>query len=37
MLEESTPQKISAFVDLIVYLCRKNSFPIGRFWSAYEI
>lgn len=35
--ELSNPQHISMFVELIVYLCRRNSFAIGRFWSAYEM
>ena len=37
LFEESTPQKLSVFIEMIVCLCRKNSFPLGRLWSAYEM
>ena len=35
--ENSTSQKISAFTEILNNLCRRGSFAITRFWTAYEM
>lgn len=37
LLEESTPQKISVFAEILYYLCFRGSFAVGRFWTAFEM
>jgi hypothetical protein len=35
LFEDTTPQKISLFCDLLLNLCTRGSFAINRFWTAF--